>query len=277
MLCVAAASEVSRDVEEGVESLEPWVREIPLEGPCDVDGASMVEIHLGESTDFDPFKVFFQKPENEQAFDRAVLGNSKVSPELDQLQDDYKPSGYREKLENGCPFLNLEEASFVCRCCKAGFASRNRLFSHIRGSSTCMRFVAETDLRGFESLKEVKPQIYALIFGLPVAMTWSEVKEMLLGTLALVGENIQLITHEHQGSLAKQRRLLSISCSHDSCKDVMCSNRKCLIAAFERDLFRERTGFAWLCASEHLRQPNRTVSFIVVDNHLEHHLDKVLF
>ena len=56
MLCVAAASEVSRDVEEGVESLEPWVREIPLEGPCDVDGASMVEIHLGESTDFDPFK-----------------------------------------------------------------------------------------------------------------------------------------------------------------------------------------------------------------------------
>ncbi|CAK9091263.1 unnamed protein product [Durusdinium trenchii] len=202
VLCVAAASEVSRDVEEGVESLEPWVREIPLEGPCDVDGASMVEIHLGESTDFDPFKVFFQKPENEQAFDRAVLGNSKVSPELDQLQDDYKPSGYREKLENGCPFLNLEEASFVCRCCKAGFASRNRLFSHIRGSSTCMRFVAETDLRGFESLKEVKPQIYALIFGLPVAMTWSEVKEMLLGTLALVGENIQLITHEHQGSLA---------------------------------------------------------------------------
>ena len=211
VLCVGSASIAKQNAESSQEVPIAKLLEVSLD-PLNANEASMVEIHLAEGmveTKDDPFKLFFEKPENDKAFYDAILGNDKVAPELDELQqDDYRPSGYRERLENSCSFLNLDGLNFTCNCCKASFSSRNRLFVHIRSSSECMKSIAESDSMGFHTLQEVMPHIYALTFGSHDAMPWGDLKMKLLDSLACVGDHIEFIRHEEQERFFQSRELL---------------------------------------------------------------------
>ena len=201
VLCVGTASLAEK---------EPLIVRIPLQNEnsngCGVstmelglDSAVMFEIHLSEAigADIDPFK-FFEEAANDEAFTSTILQGCEVCPELDTLKhDDYKPTGYRDSVVD--PKTAKEtELVFECRCCMAGFLTRNKMYAHIRSSPSCLTFLEEIDSAGFQSLmcKEVASQVFALMIGIPWSLTWTDLMERITATLQNVGEGVQLILHK---------------------------------------------------------------------------------
>jgi len=215
VLCVGTASLAEK---------EPLIFPIPLQkensNGCGVstmelglDSAVMFEIHLSEAigADIDPFK-FFEESANDEAFTSTILQGCEVCPELETLkQDDYRPTGYRDSVVDP-KTVKEKELVFECRCCMAGFPTRNKLYAHIRSSPSCLTFLEETDSAGFQSLmcKEVASQVFALMIGIHGSLTWTDFVESITATLQNVGDGVQLILHE------------SSKCSHLGRSDFCC-------------------------------------------------------
>eukprot|EP00435_Cladocopium_sp_Y103_P056187 s2531_g18.t2 len=201
VLCIGDAS---------VAEKEPVILGIPLdlqkpEKFADASNCVMFEIHLERGADgaeVDPFK-FFEEASHDEAFTTAVLGGVPVHTELDPLQDDYKPAGYRDCLVDSCADSGAAKDNqhlFVCKCCATNFPSRNRLYAHIRSSPSCIKFVEETDAEGFQSLigngKELASQVFALMIGIPGMMTRNDLARNLESAFHCVGVGIENIPHQ---------------------------------------------------------------------------------
>ena len=200
VLCIGDAS---------VAEKEPVILGIPLDlQKAAADASSncvMFEIHLGESgacgAEADPFK-FFEEASHDEAFTTAVLGGVPVLTELDPLQKDYKPAGYRDCLVDSATDSGAKDNQhlFACKCCATSFASRNRLYAHIRSSPSCIKFVEETDAEGFQSLlgngKELVSQVFALMIGIPGIVTRNDLDRNLKTALHCVGVGIENIPHQ---------------------------------------------------------------------------------
>lgn len=199
VLCIGDAS---------VAEKEPVILGIPLDlQKAAADASSncvMFEIHLGESgacgAEADPFKFF--EASHDEAFTTAVLGGVPVLTELDPLQNDYKPAGYRDCLVDSATDSGAKDNQhlFACKCCATSFASRNRLYAHIRSSPSCIKFVEETDAEGFQSLlgngKELVSQVFALMIGIPGIVTRNDLDRNLKTALHCVGVGIENIPHQ---------------------------------------------------------------------------------
>ena len=196
VLCIGDASLAEK---------KPVMLGIPLDLQKAADASSncvMFEIHLGSGAcvaDADPFK-FFEEASHDEAFTTAVLGGVPVFTELDPLQNDYKPAGYRDCLVDTDSGAKDNQHLFVCKSCATCFPSRNRLYAHIRSSSSCVKFVEETDVEGFQSLlgngKELVSQVFALMIGIPGIVTRNDLARNLETALHCIGVGIENIPHQ---------------------------------------------------------------------------------
>ena len=191
----------------------PVILGMPLDQPsaaADADASSncvMFEIHLSGAAcraEADPFR-FFEEPSHDEAFTTAVLGGVSVLPELDPLQNDYKPAGYRDCFVDSATDFGAKDSKdnqhlFVCKCCATSFSSRNRLYAHIRSSPSCIKFVEETDAEGFQSLlgngKELVPQVFALMIGIPGMVNRNDLARNLETAFHCVGVGIENVPHQ---------------------------------------------------------------------------------